>query len=121
MSQEIRQFAILKHQWNGVHWDFLVEDGPTLRTWAIDSPIVPDKDLPARELPAHRRIYLDYEGEISGGRGSVTRWDRGECDPIEWGADRVRLLVRGAQIVGEVELRRDVDLRIWWFRLGKLS
>ena len=55
---------------------------------------------PARELPAHRRVYLDYEGEVSGGRGTVRRWDRGECGVLEWGEDRVRLEVRGAQLVG---------------------
>ena len=119
----IRAFAILEHRWEGVHWDFLVEDGPGLRTWAIDSPIVAGVELPARELPAHRRIYLDYEGDVSGGRGTVRRWDGGECEVVEWGEDRVRLAVRGGQVVGLVELRRveDVDLRSWVFRLGKLS
>jgi DNA polymerase Ligase (LigD) len=123
MLDDNRQYAILEHRWDGVHWDFLVEDGPTLRSWAIDSPIVADVDLPARELPAHRAVYLDYEGEVSGGRGTVRRWDRGECGVIEWGEDRVRLEVRGVQLVGTVELWRvgDEDRRSWVFRFGKLS
>ena len=123
MPGESRTFAVLEHHWDGVHWDFLVEDGPALRTWAIDSPIVADVDLPARELQAHRRAYLDYEGEVSGGRGTVRRWDRGECEVIDWGEDRVRLEVRGVQIVGTVELWRagEVDRRVWVFRLGNLS
>ncbi len=125
MEEGTRQFAILEHQWNGVHWDFLIEDGSMLRAWAIDSPVMPEIDLAARELRAHRRVYLDYEGEVSGGRGTVLRWDRGECGVIEWGEDRVRLVVRGGQVVGTVELRRvevdDVDRRRWVFRFGKLS
>ena len=123
MPDDTRRFAVLEHRWDGVHWDFLVEDGPALRTWAIDSPIVADGDLPARELPAHRRIYLEYEGEVSGGRGTVRRWDRGECRVIDWGEDRVRLEVRGVQLVGTVELRGagDADRRSWKFRFGKLS
>ncbi len=106
----------------GVHWDILVEDGPGLRTWAVDAPIEADVDLPARELPPHRSIYLDYEGEVSGGRGAVERWDSGTCEVLEWGVDRVRLAVRGRQLVGLVELRRagDEPLR-WLFRFGKLS
>ena len=32
----------------------------------------------AERLPDHRRRYLDYEGPISGNRGSVIRWDAGD-------------------------------------------
>ncbi len=123
MNDVHRRFAILEHQWNGVHWDFLVEDGPVLRTWAIDRPIVEGVELPARALPPHRRIYLDYEGEVSEGRGTVRRWDRGDCEVVDWGEERVRLEVRGSQLVGLVEFRSVVEegRRYWLFRLGKLS
>jgi hypothetical protein len=33
--------------------------------------------LPAERLADHRRLYLDYEGEISGNRGRVVRLIRG--------------------------------------------
>jgi hypothetical protein len=46
MANDIRRFAILEHHWDGVHWDFLVEDGPALRTWAVDSGFAgPSSDL----------------------------------------------------------------------------
>jgi hypothetical protein len=123
MDDPPRRFVILEHRWEGVHWDFLVEDGPTLRTWAVDRPIVEGEDLPARSLPPHRRIYLDHEGEVSGGRGTVRRWDSGVCDVLEWGEDAVRLEVRGGQLVGSVELWcvEEEGRRSWLFRLGKLS
>jgi hypothetical protein len=118
-----RRFAILEHDWNGVHWDFLVEDGPSLRSWAIDSPIVEGVDLPARSLPTHRAIYLEYEGEVSGGRGTVRRWDWGPCEVVEWSEERVKLTVRGGQLVGSVEVWRveEEGRPCWRFRLGKLS
>ena len=50
MGDDSRRFAVLEHSWGGVHWDFLVEDGETLRTWAVDAPIVAGVDLPARAL-----------------------------------------------------------------------
>ena len=34
------RFVLLEHVWNGVHWDFMLEAGDVLRTWAIDQPIV---------------------------------------------------------------------------------
>ena len=37
-------------------------------------------EMDAEVLPDHRLAYLDYEGPISGDRGSVTRWDRGTYD-----------------------------------------
>jgi len=123
LAQDTRRFAILEHQWDGVHWDFLVEDGPTLRAWAIDAPIVEEVDLPARSLPPHRSIYLEYEGEISGDRGVVHRWDKGTCEVIVWGSRSVGLIVRGHQLVGSVELWcvEEEGRLDWRFRFGKLS
>ena len=89
------RFVLLEHVWNGVHWDFMLEHGEVLRTWAIDAPIVAGQDLPARALPDHRRIYLDYEGEISGNRGQVRRVDTGTYRTLEWSADRVRVRAGG--------------------------
>ncbi len=126
-NQSSRRFAILEHRWNGVHWDFVVEDGDTLRTWAIDEPIVEGIALPARSLAAHRRIYLDYEGAISGDRGTVRRWDLGLAWVEVWGDRAVRLKVEGAQLVGRVGFWEEggetnaEGPRRWLFRFGKLS
>jgi hypothetical protein len=63
----------------GSHWDLLLElDNGELLTWQIAS--LPDLkrltqslEIPAKRLKNHRSIYLDYEGPISGNRGSVQR------------------------------------------------
>jgi hypothetical protein len=101
-----RRFVVLEHHWNGVHWDLMVEVGPDgpLRTWAIDAEPVPGRDLPARALADHRRDYLTYEGPVSGGRGEVRRWDEGTCAVEVWQANLVRLVLRGAHLIGPVEL-----------------
>ncbi len=120
-------FVILEHRWNGVHWDFMLEVGEVLRTWAIDSPIVPGFDIPARSLPDHRRTYLDYEGEISSGRGTVQRVDRGTYEVLDWSLDRVRVRISGSVFEDEevvlVRRTRDVDEDSsgWCFRLGKVD
>lgn len=120
----IRRFVLLEHRWNGVHWDFMLESESALRTWALDDPIAPGKTLPARALDDHRLLYLDYEGPISGGRGSVRRIDEGTYTVDEWSADRVRVRVSGGQLVGEVLLwKLPLDSSgpgrtNWKFRLG---
>lgn len=101
-----RRFVLLEHRWDGVHWDFMLESDGGLRTWAIDAPIAPGRILPARALDDHRSIYLDYEGPVSGGRGTVLRVDRGTYVVGEWTDDRVRVRVAGGQLVGEVLLWR---------------
>ena len=119
------RFVLLEHVWNGVHWDLMLEHGEVLRTWAIDSPIVAGQDLPARALPDHRRIYLEYEGEISGNRGHVRRVDTGTYQTLEWSADRVRVHLAGSQLVGEVELRESGSASgapaSWIFRMGNFD
>ena len=122
-----RRFAVLEHCWNGVHWDFLVEDGEALRTWAIDAPIVAGVDLPARALAAHRRVYLAYEGPIQGGRGDVRRWDAGRASVVVWTDSVVQLRLLGDQLVGVIEFRAEGGTtaadapRRWVCRFGKLS
>jgi hypothetical protein len=125
------RFALLEHRRDGIHYDFLLETAPggPLRTWAIDAEVVAGKDLPARALADHRALYLDYEGEVSGGRGTVRRLDGGEFETIEWADDRVRVRLAGGQLVGEVEVRRvvfegeDDGLKpaAWVFRLGNFN
>lgn len=66
------------------HYDWLIErnvqatpdpDERCLISFRVaarpDSPTVVDLD--AYRTPDHRRLYLDYQGEVSGGRGRVSR------------------------------------------------
>jgi hypothetical protein len=119
------RFVLLEHIWNGVHWDFMLEAGDVLRTWAIDAPIVAGQALPARALADHRRIYLEYEGEISGNRGSVRRVDAGVFRIFVWSPEHVRVEVAGTQLVGEVDLRgTEPDsgtASSWIFRMGNFD
>lgn len=118
------RFVVLEHAWNGVHWDVMLDVGDCLRTWAVDAPIVPGVERPARALGNHRRLYLEYEGPISGGRGSVRRWDEGEYEVLAWADDRICVRVAGAQLAGVLELwmpaRADSESSgTWMCRLGK--
>ena len=119
------RFVLLEHDWNGVHWDFMLETGEVLRCWAIDAPVVAGRDLPARALGDHRKIYLEYEGAISRNRGTVRRVDTGTFRTLIWSADHVRVEVTGTQLAGAVDLRSSgaasgVDPP-WIFRMGNFD
>jgi DNA polymerase Ligase (LigD) len=122
------RFVVLEHEWNGIHWDFMLEAGDGLKTWSLGAPIVPGLRLEASMLPDHRRIYLTFEGPIAGGRGRVRRVAEGAYQTIEWTPEHIRVLLIGTQLVGEAELYRspcgddsDGGSTTWTFLLGKVS
>ena len=51
-------------------------------TWPIEGV------TPLTRLKDHRRLYLDYEGDLPGHRGRVHRYAHGECE-IEIGENAV--------------------------------
>jgi DNA polymerase Ligase (LigD) len=119
------RFVVLEHVWNGVHWDFMLECGDVLRTWAVDTPIVAGKECCARALSDHRLIYLEYEGELTHDRGRVRRVDKGTYHAIAWSRDRVCVVLAGSQLVGEIDLRcirlESEGSESWTLRMGNLD
>jgi hypothetical protein len=74
----VPRFVLLEHDWPRRHWDLMLEAGGVLRTWRLAEPPTPGKDIQAEPIADHRNAYLDYEGPVSGNRGTVTRCDQGE-------------------------------------------
>lgn len=76
------RYAILHH--TGIdepHYDLLFETaaGSQLATWRSESWPIEQYGRVIR-LKDHRRIFLDYEGEITSGRGMVIRLAGGDCE-----------------------------------------
>ena len=72
------RFVILTHDYPHLHWDLLLENGESCRTLRLlTDPGLSATEITAEALPEHRLMYLDYEGPVSGNRGSVARWDAG--------------------------------------------
>src|SRR5215213_6090693 len=94
------RFVILEHDWPATHWDFLLEAGSVLRAWRLLAEPAAGRTVPAEPNADHRPLYLDYEGPVSGGRGTVTRWDVGTFEWVEDGPGRVVVELRGAKLTG---------------------
>lgn len=99
-------YVILAHHWDGVHFDFMLEDGDALETWSLSHPPSPGEPQPAAHRPRHRLDYLEYEGPVSGHRGHVVALDRGRYRAEIWTESHVRVVLEGGQVTGVVELRR---------------
>jgi hypothetical protein len=94
------RFVILEHDWPAPHWDFLLEAGPVLRAWRLLCEPARGAEVPAERNADHRPLYLEHEGPVSGGRGTVRRWDAGTFDWLADGPDRVEAELRGAKLSG---------------------
>ena len=100
------RFAILEHDWPARHWDFLLESGDVLRAWRLLAMPEVRKAIPAEANFDHRKIYLDFEGPLSGDRGRVVRWDAGTFEWIVNEPDRVVVNLVGGKLSGRFELAR---------------
>jgi hypothetical protein len=109
------RFVILRHDSpRGLHWDFLLEMGGVLRAWALSQPPEPNLKLPCEALPDHRLAYLEYEGPISRGRGSVTRWDRGTYETERETNEELVVDVHGERLAGRASLRQSPEQPGGW-------
>ena len=98
------RYVILEHDWPEKHWDFMLETGAVLLTWKLTGAPKPGVDIPAEKSVDHRLMYLDYEGPISGGRGSVSRWDGGTFETLIEQENRRVIRLQGERLQGIVEL-----------------
>ena len=72
------RFVVLFHEFppdhdRTRHWDLMLEEDGKLLTWALSEPLQPANTILATRLTDHRIEYLNYEGPVSGGRGSVSQ------------------------------------------------
>ena len=106
------RYVILEHDHPELHWDLMLEIGEILRTWRLAAP--PQAGGPVRAEPSfdHRRLYLDYEGPVSGNRGNVVAWDRGTYEAVEEAPARVVVRLSGTRLHGTATLQR-VDGGAW--------
>lgn len=72
-------------------------------------------------LPDHRLIYLDYEGPISNGRGSVTAWDRGSFHIARCDENELVIHFSGEKLRGRAVLRKDEAGEAWRLVMGGRS
>ena len=118
-------FVIQKHSARQLHYDFRLELGGTLKSWAV--PRGPSIRHGERRLAVHVEDhpieYADFEGVIPRGNygaGEVIVWDRGwyrsaKPEPLEEQLARGRLEIElfGVKLRGRWNLVRSAKARDW--------
>ena len=116
------------------HWDFMLESGDVLRTWALEQlpcdwetartrtlgvfancpDLASGNAVRAEQLADHRPAYLTLEGPLSDGRGSVIRVAAGTYESMAESADERSLKLTGEELSASVILSRDGAAASGW-------
>jgi len=106
------------------HYDLMLQRGQVLATWQLwvsPAGLPAGQAMAAKRIADHRIGYLDYQGPVSGGRGHVTRFDKGTYDLLDVNDTRWRVEFNGRYLAGRFELRRAGEHGEEWtlLRLGE--
>jgi len=108
------RFAVLDHDWPEPHRDLFLQRDGILLAWRLPAGNDFPFPLPAIASAEHRLIYLDYEGPVSGNRGTVSRWDAGTLAWLSHSPDDLKFELNGSQLQGTFQLQL-VEGDVWQF------
>lgn len=115
------RFVLLRHECppqfeKPSHWDFMLEWGEVLRTWELRQ--LPTRwaealgvlecadSVDAAPLADHRLAYLDFEGPLTNGRGSVRQCGAGTYEIHQDEPDELVVELQGNTFRGTAKLSR---------------
>ena len=118
------RYVIQKHRATALHYDFRLEAGGAMRSWAVPKgpSLDPKQRRLAMEVEDHPLEYANFEGIIPEGEyggGTVMIWDEGVWAPMEdvdpvraLDSGEIRFLLSGKKLQGSWTLVRTGD-RKW--------
>jgi len=102
-------FVIQEHHATALHWDFRLERGGVLVSWAVPKnlPLDPKTNHLAVHTEDHPMSYAGFAGQIPAGEyggGQVSIWDRGTYETEKWTDREVKVVLRGERTSGRYVL-----------------
>ncbi len=107
-------FVIQEHHARRLHYDFRLERGGVLVSWAVPKNIPPDtgQNRLAVQTEDHPLDYADFAGIIPRGEyggGTVSIWDAGTYSTEKWRNDEIMVVLDGERARGRYVLIRTKD------------
>lgn len=98
-------FVVQKHKATHLHYDFRIEKGGVLKSWAVpkEPPIEEGIKRLAVQVEDHELGYENFEGDIpegSYGAGSVEIWDNGGYLPVKYNKNEIIIDLDGKKLKG---------------------
>lgn len=111
-----RRFVVQLHDATRLHYDFRIQSGEVLRSWAV--PKGPSLDPRVRRLAVpvedHAMAAGDFEGVHDGhvhGSGAVIVWDEGTAELVRDEPEHLSFVLHGHKLSGRFALTRTGEKR----------
>jgi bifunctional non-homologous end joining protein LigD len=110
-----KRFVVQEHHATHLHWDFRLEKGSVLKSWAVPKGLPEEKGMKrlAIEVEDHELSYISFEGTIPDGQygaGTVKIWDQGTYETESDSSDksespkRIVFKIKGERLKGRYSL-----------------
>jgi hypothetical protein len=116
MTDGQKQFVIQEHTRNGdIHWDLMLEQSGSLRTFRLDTPPGQLLTKPARavKIANHDLRFLTYQGPVNKGAGNVRIVESGTYSAANQTPGRIELKLNGTTFIKGCFLLEQIENDNW--------
>jgi len=120
IRKNLSRFVVQEHQASRLHYDFRLELGGVLKSWAVPKGMPTESGIKrlAVAVEDHPVDYINFSGIIPKGEygaGEVKIWDKGKWQMLDgsWERGSMKFNLAGKKLQGEYVLVRLKDKKNW--------